>query len=177
MCRAVMAQRVILYPLKLGWVFLLSFLDSRMCMAAVLLLKELFIYRVLLHDLSYLRCSVIPGCLSEVFLMLWRELTARMQRTLEGRLDIGKQKLQTSDVADVFQAYSDLCSSNVQRRCSANLPQCSRALNFSSEEITDSDVFQRYTDLCATRPTATLSPTIGSISNKDNQEMKSKYEA
>nr|GEU86183.1 hypothetical protein [Tanacetum cinerariifolium] len=77
-----------------------------------------------------------------------------------GRLDIGKQKLQTSDVADVFQAYFDLCSMNVRRRCSANLPQCSRALNFSSEEITDSNVFQRYTDLCATRATATLSPTL-----------------
>nr|GEZ11606.1 hypothetical protein [Tanacetum cinerariifolium] len=62
---------------------------------------------------------------------------------LEGCLDIRKRKLQTSDVADVFQAYSDLCSTNVRRRCSANFPQSSHALNFSLEEITDSDVFRR----------------------------------
>nr|GEZ55537.1 tetratricopeptide repeat protein 27 homolog [Tanacetum cinerariifolium] len=88
-----------------------------------------------------------------------------------GRLDIRKQKLQTSDVADVFQAYSDVCSRNVRRHCSADLPQSSRALNFSSEEITDLDVFRRYTNLCATRATATFSPTVGSISNKDNQHV------
>nr|GEW05210.1 zinc knuckle CX2CX4HX4C [Tanacetum cinerariifolium] len=58
---------------------------------------------------------------------------------LEGHLDFRKQKLKTSDVADVCQAYSDLCSRN------------------------------RYTDLYAARATTTFSPTVCSISNKNNQ--------
>nr|GEX30160.1 hypothetical protein [Tanacetum cinerariifolium] len=58
-----------------------------------------------------------------------------------GRMDFGKQKLKTNETANVFQAYSDLCSRNVRRRCSVGSPH-------------SPDVFHRYTDLCATRSSA-----------------------
>ncbi|GJY13736.1 hypothetical protein Tco_0383045 [Tanacetum coccineum] len=162
---------VIVCDLELGFV---TFVWKR-------LLKELFICRVLFFPVAMwkkLYCiykcfrrilNCVEGIQSEnaprpsekYSRFCGGNLQPGCSATFRGRMDSGKRKLQTNETADVFQAYSDLCSRNVQRRYSVGSPQ-------------SPDVFQRYMDLCATRASATFRWSVGSVCGGDAQPVSAK---
>ncbi|GJU28665.1 60S ribosomal protein L7-2 [Tanacetum coccineum] len=66
-----------------------------------------------------------------------------LETTLAGQIDgatSGKQKAQTLDADNAFEAYFVLCAKNISQSYSIGLPQTATATGFHSEEATASEI-------------------------------------